>query len=281
MLVGFEHQRHRVCILLAVERDREAFFEADGDLFALDLNVVAPEGGAHDRDDDLHAAREELEVLGFVGCAEDVGVGRVGFLSRHLVAEAGLLHEGRHLGAAAELVDEGGVEPRLVDLEVRIDQQAVAIEALDVVALEGRAVAPDVDVVFLHRGHQHGAGDRAADRRRVEVGDAGGGDVERAGLERGDAFANQRAAAVDEARLFGAVLERLARNLVVVGFVGLTEVGGVGVRQRALLLHPVKRGAGVQPAGEGDADLLADGQGFENYGHGDADLKSAYALSAV
>ncbi len=167
---------------------------------------------------------------------------------------------------------KSGVEPGLVDLEVRVDEQAVAIEALDVVALEGRAVAPDVDVVFLHGGDQHGAGDGAADGCRVEVGDAGGGDVERAGLEGGDAFANERAAAVDEAGFFSAVLEGFARDLVVVGFVGLTEVGGVGVGQGALLLHPVKRGAGVQPAGEGNADLLAEGQGFENYGHSDADL---------
>src|SRR5205807_1784210 len=112
-------------------------------------------------------------------------------------------HEGRHLGTAAELVDEGGVEPGLIDLEVRVDEQAVTIEALDVIALEGRAVAPDVDVIFLHGGHQHCAGDRTADGCRVEVGDAGGG---------------------------------------------------------------------VQPAGKGDADLLTEGQGFEDYGHSDADL---------
>ena len=243
------------------------------------VDVVAPEGGAHDGGDDLHAGGEELEILGFVGCAEDVGVGRVGLFGGHLVAEAGLGHEGRHLGTAAELVDESCVEPRLVDLEVRVDQQAVAIEALDVIALEGGAVAPDVDVIFLHRSHQHRAGDSAADGCRVEVGDAGGGDVERAGLERGDAFANERPAAVDEAGLFSAVLERLARDLVVIGFVRLTEVGGIGVGQRTLLLHPVKRGAGVQPAREGDANLLADGQRFENYGHSDADLNgSADAL---
>jgi hypothetical protein len=42
------------------------------------------------------------------------------------------------------------VEPGLVDLEAGIDEQAVAVEALDVVALEGGAVAPDVDVVLLH-----------------------------------------------------------------------------------------------------------------------------------
>jgi hypothetical protein len=34
----------------------------------------------------------------------------------------------------------------------------------------------------------------------------------------------------------------------------------------------VKRGAGVQPAGKGDANLLTEGQGFEDYGHSDADL---------
>ena len=195
-----------------------------------------------------------------MGGAEDVGVGGVGLLGGHLVAEAGLLHEGRHLGAAAELVDEGGVEPGLVDLEVGIDEQAVAVEALDVVALEGGAVAPDVDVVFLHGGDQHGAGDGAADGRGVEVGDAGGGDVEGAGLEGGDAFADERAAAVDEAGLLGAVLEGLAGDRVVVGFVGLAEVGGVGVGEGALLLHPVERGAGVEAAGEGDADFLAEGR---------------------
>ncbi len=74
-------------------------------------------------------------------------------------------------------------------------------------------------------------------------------------------------AAVDEAGLLGAVLERLARDLVVVGLVRLAEVGGVGVGDRALLLHPVERGGGVEAAGEGDADLLADGQRFEDYGH--------------
>ena len=75
---------------LAVERDGEAFFEADGDLFALDLDIVAPEGRAHDGVDDLDRGGEVLEVLGFVGCAEDVGVGGVGLLGGHLVGEAGL-----------------------------------------------------------------------------------------------------------------------------------------------------------------------------------------------
>ncbi len=182
-----------------------------------------------------------LEVFRFVCSAENVGVGGVGLLGRHLVAEAGLLHEGGHLGATAELVDEGGVEPGLVDFESGVDEQAVAVEALDVVAFEGRAVAPDVDVVLLHGGDEHGAGDGAADGRGVEVRHTRGRNVEGAGLQRGDAFAHELRAAVDEARILGAVLESLARDLVVVGFVRLAEVRGVGVRVRAVELHPVQR----------------------------------------
>ncbi len=71
-------------------------------------------------------------------------------------------------------------------------------------------------------------------RRGVEVGDAGGRDVEGAALQRGDAFGHQLAAAVDQAGLFGAVLQGAARDFVVVRFVGLAQVGGVGVGHGAL-----------------------------------------------
>jgi hypothetical protein len=237
--------------------------------FALDLDVVAPEGHAHDRLHDLHAAVQVLQVLGLVGGAQHVGVGGVGLFGRHLVAEAGLGHEGRHLGAAAEFVDEGLVQPGFVDLQARVGQQAVAVEALDVVALEGAAVAPDVDVVVLHRGHQHGAGHGAAQRRGVEVGDAGGGDVEGAALQRGDALGGQlrgsRPGGPFRRRTASPCAESRRSRLV-----GLAQVGGVGVGNRALVAHPVQRGAGVESAGEGDADLLADGEVLENGGHGGA-----------
>ena len=93
------------------------------------------------------------------------------------------------------------------------------------------------------------------ERRGVEVGGPGGGDVEGAALDRGDAFGDELRPAFDQARLLGAVGERLARDLGVVGLVGLAEVRGIGVRDRALRAHPVHRGAGVEAAGEGDADL--------------------------
>jgi hypothetical protein len=91
----------------------------------------------------------------------------------------------------------------------------------------------------------------------------------------GDAFAHERAAAVDEAGVLGAVFEGLAGDLVVVGFVGLAQICGVGVGEGALLLHPVEGGAGVEAAGKGNANLLAEGQSFENYGHSDAGLNDA------
>jgi hypothetical protein len=93
--------------------------------------------------------------------------------------------------------------------------------------------------------------------------------VERAALQRGEAFGSELAAAVDEARLLGAVEHRLLRYLVVVGLVGLAEVGGVRVRNGALLLHPVQRRARVEAAGKGDADLLAEGKMLQDGAHGE------------
>jgi hypothetical protein len=101
MVLACKHELDGVGVLGAVEGDGKAFFEADGDFFGLDGDVVAPEGRAHDRGDDLHRGREEFEVFGFVGCAEDVGVGGVGLFGGHLVAEAGFGHEGGHLRTSA------------------------------------------------------------------------------------------------------------------------------------------------------------------------------------
>ena len=81
-------------------------------------------------------------------------------------------------------------------------------------------------------------------------------------------FGDQLRAAVDQARLLGAVLQRAARDVVVVGLVGLAEVGGVGVGDGALAAHPVQRGARVEAAGKRDADLFAGGKILKNGAHG-------------
>ena len=162
------------------------------------LGVGVPEPCAHDRLDDLDALAEMLQCLGLVCCAPDVRVGGVGLLGAVPVRQAVADQPLRHFLAAAELADEVRVQPWLVDPQRRVGQQAVPVEALDVVALEGGAVAPDVDVVFLHGDDQHGAGDCAADGGGVEVVDSGSGDMEGAGLEGGDAFGDELLAAIDQ-----------------------------------------------------------------------------------
>ena len=265
--VQLQEDFHGIGVFLAVDGHGAAFFEGDRDFFGLDFDLGLPESHTHDGVHDADAGVQEFQILGFVGGAQHIGIGGIGLLGRHLVAETFLGHEGRHFCTAAQLVDKVAVQPGLVDLQRGVGEQTVAVEALDVVALEGGAVTPDVDVVFLHCGHQHGAGHGAAQGRGVEVGDAAGGDVEGAGLDGGNAFVGQLGTAVDQTRLFCAIFHRLAGDFVVVGFVGLAQVGRVGVGQGTLVLHPAQGGRGVQAAGEGDADLLADGNMLQNGFH--------------
>ena len=101
----------------------------------------------------------------------------------------------------------------------------------------------------------------------LKYGHAGCRDVEGARLQRGDPFVDELPAAVDEPRLFGAVFERAARNVVVVRFVGLAEVGRVRVRNRALAAHPVEGRARVEAAGKRNADFLAGRNALQDRRH--------------
>ena len=91
--------------------------------------------------------------------------------------------------------------------------------------------------------------------------------MKRATLQSGNPLGGELAAAVDQAGVLGAVFHGFARNFVVVGFVGLAQVGGVGIGDRAFVAHPVQRGAGVQTAGKRDAYFLAGGDVLKNGGH--------------
>jgi hypothetical protein len=117
---------------------------------------------AHDRVDDVQALVELLEVFGFVRARPARSSRCCRPFGAHRVRQADLDQVLAHLFAAAEGVHELLIEPGLVDLEVRVGQDAVAIEALDVVALVGAAVAEDVHVVFAHGANDGGGGDRAA-----------------------------------------------------------------------------------------------------------------------
>src|SRR6185369_11098393 len=101
-----------------------------------------------------------------------------------------------------------------------------------------------------------------------EVGDAAGRDVEGAGLDGGNPFVDQLGAAIDQPGFFGAELQRLTRNFVVVGLVWLAEIGGIGKGAGTLLLHPEQRRTGIETARESDADFFPLGQAFQNRTHG-------------
>ena len=234
-----------------------------GSIATLWSQWATPMIGSHDR----HRAVEPLELLRLVGRAPDVRVGRVRLLGRGAVREAALEQPLAHLLAPAELGHELRVEPRLVDAERRVREQAVAEEPLDVVALVRRAVAPDVDAVLVHRVDEHRPGDGAAERRRVEVRLAGARDVEGAALEGDEALVDELRAAVDDLRRLGAVCERALRDVRDVHLVDLAEVGRERVRDPALLADPGDGDGRVEAAREGDPDPLADGQRLEDAAH--------------
>src|SRR5581483_7162641 len=223
----------------------------------LDLDA-GPVRDAHDRLDDLHARREELEILRLVRRAEQVRVGRVRLLRRLAVRQAVLLEPRAHLRPAAKLADEVPVEPRLVDAQILVLEQPVAVEALDVVPLVRRAVAPDLDAVCVHLAHEQGSRDRPPERRRVEVAATRGLDVERAAAQRREALARERVLAVDEDRVLRSVREGALGNGADVRLVVLPEIGREGVRDCTVLAHPGDRAARVEAAGEGDPDALPD-----------------------
>ncbi len=266
--VRLHHQVDGGGELLAVDRHRAALFEADRHVLGEDLDVGVPEPHPHDRLDGLDAGVQVLQGLGLVGGAPDVGVGGVRLLRAVAVGQVVGEEPLRHFLAAAEFGHEVRVQPGLVDPQVRVGEQAVAVEPLDVVALEGGAVAPDLYVVLEHRPDQERTGDGAAERRGVEVGAPARADVEGTAGECGQALLDQRLAAVDQPRDLGAVGLCAAGHRVDVGLVVLADVGGVRARDGALVAHPGNRDRRVEAARERDADALADGEGGEDLGHG-------------
>ena len=251
----------------AVDGHGPALDEGDRDVLGVDGDRGVPEPHAHDRLDDLHGLVEVLEGLRLVRRAPDVGVGGVGLLLAGPVGEVALREPGAHLVPTAELRDELRVQPGLVDAQVGVGQQAVAVEALDVVALERRPVAPDLHLVRMHGSHEQRAGDRAAQRRGVEVGLAATADVEGATGDRREPFLDEGVPAVDEPGELGAVLPRPVRHRLDLGLVVLPEVRGVGAGDRPLLPHPGDRDGCVEASRERDADTLADRERRQDLGH--------------
>ena len=120
----------------------------------------------------------------------------------------------------------------------------------------------------MHRPHEQGSGDRAAQGSGVEVLTSARADVEGAAGQRGQALLDEGAAAVHEPRPLGTVEPRPSGDRGNVRLVVLAQVSGVGEGDRTLVAHPRDGHRGVEPTGEGDADTLTDGEGGEDLGHG-------------
>ena len=151
--VGLHEERKIIRETVAVERNRPPLFEAYSHGLARDGHLVAPERDTHDGLHDIDTAVQELEIFGLVRRTEQIRVGGVGLLDAHLVVEPRLAQVLRHLAPAPELCDERRIEPRLVDAQLRVGEQSIAIETLDIIALVRAAIAPDVDTVLAHRAY--------------------------------------------------------------------------------------------------------------------------------
>ena len=259
--IGFLNQRDCIGELVAVDCHRPTALEPDRDVFGLDGNVWIPEADTHDRLHRLQGDIKMLQGLGLVSGAPNVGVRRIGLFLRITIWQIVLGQPLTHFGTSTKFMDEVSIKPRLVDPQSRVGQQAIAIEALDVIALEGRTITPDVDTVFMHCPHQQGASHRTAQRGGVEICATTRTNVEGTTRQRSQTLFDQLRAAVNRASNLGAVLHRTRRYAGDVGLVVLPDVCGVGAGNGTPVAHPGNGHGRVQPAGEGDADTLPDRQG--------------------
>jgi hypothetical protein len=78
--------------------------------------------------------------------------------------------------------------------------------------------------------------------------------VEGPALDGDQRLAHQGLAAIDQPGGLGPVLDGHRRDVRGVVLVGLGQIGGVGVDLEAVAGEPGHRAAGVEAAGEGDAD---------------------------
>lgn len=140
-------------------------------------------------------------------------------------------------------------------------------ERIDIVSFVGATVTPDIHAIFFHRSNQHGTSHGAAQRRRVEIGQAAGGVMKCATLNSGNTFGHQLFAAVDQTCVLRAVFHGTTRDRIIILFVWLAQVCSICIRNRSLLSHPQQCGTGVQTARKSDTNTLTYREMLENRRH--------------
>ena len=265
--VSFQHHFYVVAKGFTVQRHRMTLLKAYCDFFCRDLHALIPELHAHNRVDDFDAGVEVFQILRFMRCTKHVGVRGVSFFDRHFVVETAGNHKFRHFMTTAQFINKVSIKPRFVNLQFSIGQQTVTIETFDIVSFIGAAVTPDIHAIFFHSSNQHGASHGAAQRRRVEIGQATGGVMKCATLNSGNTFGNQLFAAVDQTCVLRAVFHGTTRDRIIILFVWLAQVCSICIRNRSLLSHPQQCGTGVQTAGKSDTNTLTYREMLENRRH--------------
>ena len=75
---------------------------------------------------------------------------------------------------------------------------------------------------------------------------------------------NKKPATIGNGCMVAFEVKSPARNVVIVRLIGLPQIRCVRKRDRALLPHPMQRGARIQTTGKRDTDLLTDGKRLQN-----------------
>ena len=83
----------------------------------------------------------------------------------------------------------------------------------------------------------------------------------------GESFLNQCALAINQSSFLGSVLARPIGNRFDIGFIGLAEICGVGVRDCTVFSHPGHRDGSIESAGKGDTDFFAHGERGKYFRH--------------
>ena len=83
--------------------------------------------------------------------------------------------------------------------------------------------------------------------------------MERPTLQRDQTLVDQFGTAVDQSCRLRSILQSARGNTIEIRFIGLPEVGRVGVGKRTLVAHPRHGSRRIEPTRKRDADPLTNG----------------------
>lgn len=229
---------------------------------------------SHDRFDEIHAIAQKLQILGLMGRTKHIGIRAICLLRAHSVGQLERCEVLTHFRTTTECVHELLIEPWLVDLQVRVRQDAITIETLDVISLVGAAIAEDVNAVFAHRANDGSGGHGPANRRGIEVLLAATAEMEGAALNGYQSLPRHGFPTVDQPCLDGAVSFGHRDDGCRIVLIGLSEICGITVDLDTLPREPSDSAPRVESTRKCDAHLGSrGGQTAINTTHGERAIR--------